>query len=208
MSPSPRTVGVLLFEGFELLDVFGPCEAYGIRDLDGAFRIAMVAAKAGPVASAQGPQATAEFGLDDCPRLDVILVPGGIGTRREVDHAAVISWLRERAATAELVTSVCTGAGLLARAGLLDGRRATTNKRSFAWVESQGPHVKWVKQARWVEDGKFATSAGVSAGIDMALAIIARLVGAEKAEQAANGMEYEWHRDPAWDPFAKIHGLV
>jgi transcriptional regulator GlxA family with amidase domain len=168
----------------------------------------MVAAKAGSIASAQGPQAVAEFGFDDCPRLDVILVPGGIGTRREVDNAAVISWLRERAATAELVTSVCTGTGLLARAGLLDGRRATTNKRSFAWVESQGPRVKWVKQARWVEDGKFATSAGVSAGIDMALAIIARLIGAEKAEQAANGMEYEWHRDPAWDPFAKIHGLV
>lgn len=208
MSSSPRTLGVLLFGGFELLDVFGPCEAYGIGDLGGAFRIAMVAAKAGPIASAQGPQAVAEFGLDDCPPLDVILVPDGIGTRREVDNAALISWLRARAETAELVTSVCTGAGLLARAGLLDGRRATTNKRAFAWVESQGPHVKWVKQARWVEDGKFATSAGVSAGIDMALAIIARLVGAEKAEQAANGMEYEWHRDPAWDPFAKIHGFV
>lgn len=208
MSPSPRTVGVLLFEGFELLDVFGPCEAYGIRDLGGAFRIAMVAAAAGPIASAQGPRAVAEFGFADCPRLDVILVPGGIGTRREVDNAALISWLRERAATAELVTSVCTGAGLLARAGLLDGRRATTNKRSFAWVESQGPRVKWVKQARWVEDGGFATSAGVSAGIDMTLAVISRLVGAEIAEQAAISMEYEWHRDPAWDPFAKIHGLV
>jgi transcriptional regulator GlxA family with amidase domain len=205
---SPRTLGVLLFEGFELLDVFGPCEAFGIRDLDGAFRLAMVAAKAGSIASAQGPRAVAEFGFDDCPPLDVILVPGGIGTRREVDNDALISWLRARSETAELVTSVCTGAGLLARAGLLDGRRATTNKRSFAWVESQGPHVNWVKQARWVEDGKFATSAGVSAGIDMALAIIARLVSHEKADQAANAMEYEWHRDPGWDPFARIYGLV
>jgi transcriptional regulator GlxA family with amidase domain len=205
---SPRTLGMLLFEGFELLDVFGPCEAFGIRDLDGAFRLAMVAAKAGSIASAQGPRAVAEFGFDDCPPLDVILVPGGIGTRREVGNDALISWLRARSETAELVTSVCTGAGLLARAGLLDGRRATTNKRSFAWVEGQGPHVNWVKQARWVEDGKFATSAGVSAGIDMALAIIARLVSLEKAEQAANAMEYEWHRDPGWDPFARIYGLV
>src|ERR1700674_5437341 len=97
MSPAPRTLGVLLFEGFELLDVFGPCEAYGIRDLEGAFRIAMVAEKAGPIASAQGPQAVANFGFDDCPRLDLILVPGGIGTRREVDNATLISWLRARA---------------------------------------------------------------------------------------------------------------
>lgn len=208
MSPAPRTLGVLLFEGFELLDVFGPCEAYGIRDLDGAFRIAMVAEKAGPLASAQGPQAVADFGFDDCPRLDLILVPGGIGTRPEVDNATLISWLRARAAEIELVTSVCTGAALLARAGLLDGLRTTTNKRSFAWVQSQGPKVNWIKQARWVEDGKFMTSAGVSAGIDMALAIIARLVSGEIAEKTAVAMEYEWHRDAAWDPFAREHGLV
>jgi transcriptional regulator GlxA family with amidase domain len=208
MQSSPKTVGVVLFEGFELLDVFGPCEAYGISDLGGAFRIAMVADKAGPIASAQGPQAVAEFAFDNCPRLDLILVPGGIGTRREVENAALISWLRARADQAELVTSVCTGAALLARAGLLDGRRATTNKRTFAWVQSQGPKVDWIRQARWVEDGKFATSSGVSAGIDMALAIIARLVSAEIAEQAAIAMEYEWHRNAAWDPFARIHGLA
>ncbi len=208
MPSTPRTLGVLLFEGFELLDVFGPCEAYGIHDLNGAFRIAMVAERPGPIASAQGPRAVAEFGFDACPRLDLLLVPGGIGTRREVDNATLISWLRLRATEAEVVTSVCTGAGLLARAGLLDERRATTNKRSFAWVESQGPRVSWIKQARWVEDGKFATSAGVSAGIDLALAIIARLVSAESAEKAAIAMEYEWHRDAAWDPFAKLHGLA
>jgi transcriptional regulator GlxA family with amidase domain len=208
MRPAQRTLGVVLFEGFELLDVFGPCEAYGIRDLDGAFRLTTVAAEAGPIASAQGPSALAEFAFDNCPPLDLLLVPGGIGTRREVDNAAIIAWLRARAAHAELVTSVCTGAALLARAGLLDGLRATTNKRSFAWVVSQGPRVNWIKQARWVEDGKFATSSGVSAGIDMALAIIARLVGPDAAEKAATAMEYEWHRDAAWDPFAKIHGLV
>ena len=208
MPTTPRTLGVLLFEGFELLDVFGPCEAYGIRDLDDAFRIAMVAEKAGPIRSAQGPQALAEFGFEDCPRLDLMLIPGGIGTRREVDNPKLIAWLRARAVQAELVTSVCTGASLLARAGLLDGLRATTNKRSFGWVVSQGPRVNWVRQARWVEDGKFATSSGVSAGIDLALAVIARLVDAKAAEAAAIAMEYDWHRDAAWDPFAKIHGLV
>lgn len=203
---TPRTIGFVLFEGFELLDVFGPAEAYGIREVDGAFRLVMVAQEPGPVASAQGPSAVAGYGFNDCPHLDIILVPGGIGTRREVDNQLMISWLRARAQAAEIVTSVCTGAGLLARAGILDGCRATSNKRALDWVMSQGPKVKWVPQARWVEDGKLATSSGVSAGIDMALAIIARICGTEVAEKAAVAMEYEWHRDATWDPFAKVWG--
>jgi len=206
--PPPRTVGVVLFEGFQLLDVFGPCEAYGSRDLDSAFKLVMVAQQPGPVTSGQGPSAIAEYALGTAPHLDLILVPGGIGTRREVNNEALLEWLRDRADKAELVTSVCTGAALLARAGLLDGHRATTNKRAFAWVASQGPSVNWVELARWVEDGKFATSSGISAGIDMALALAARLVSPEAAERAAIRMEYEWHRDAAWDPFAKIHGLA
>jgi transcriptional regulator GlxA family with amidase domain len=205
---TPLTVGIVLFEGFELLDVFGPCEAYGSHSLDGAFKLVTVASEAGPIASAQGPATVADYPFDAAPHLDLLLVPGGIGTRREVNNPALLAWLRTRSADASIITSVCTGAALLACAGLLDGLRATTNKRAFAWVASQGPAVNWIKQARWVEDGKFATSSGVSAGIDMALALIARLVGAEAAETVATTMEYEWHRDPAWDPFAKIHGLV
>lgn len=203
-----RTLGVALFDKFELLDVFGPCEAYGLRDLGGAFQIIMTAAQAGPVASAQGPRAQADCALKDCPPLDLILVPGGIGTRREVENPDLLDWLRDRAARAEVVSSVCTGAALLARAGLLDGRRATTNKRAFGWVESQGPNVNWIKSARWVEDGRFWTSSGVSAGIDMALAIVARLAGPDAAEQAARVMEYEWHRDAGGDPFARLYGLA
>jgi transcriptional regulator GlxA family with amidase domain len=125
-----------------------------------------------------------------------------------VDEALLLDWLRLRSAEARVVTSVCTGASLLARAGLLDGRRATTNKLSFAWVTTQGPNVRWVKEARWVEDGNVFTSSGVSAGIDMTLAVIAKLEGKDEAERIAVRMEYEWHRDEGWDPFAKIHGLV
>jgi transcriptional regulator GlxA family with amidase domain len=91
---------------------------------------------------------------------------------------------------------------------VLDGLQATTNKRAFAWASSQSDKVRWKKEARWVEDGKFFTSSGVSAGMDMALALIARLLGRENAEQIAVWTEYEWHSDAAWDPFAKIHGLV
>jgi transcriptional regulator GlxA family with amidase domain len=205
---SEKTVGALLFEGFELLDVFGPLEAWGMLASGGHWRIVTTAENAGPVKSAQGPQAVADHALVDCPKLDVVLVPGGMGTRRGVTNDALLDWLRRRAADARVVTSVCTGSSLLARAGLLDGRRATTNKASFSWVETQGLAVKWVKEARWVEDGAFVTSSGVSAGIDMTLAVIAKLEGSEEAERIAVRMEYEWHRDPAWDPFAKIHGLV
>jgi transcriptional regulator GlxA family with amidase domain len=206
--PAPLTIGIVLFSGFELLDVFGPAEAYGSNHLGGAFELVTVAAEAGRVASAQGPSAAADYAFDAAPHLEILLVPGGIGTRREVSNPALLDWLRNRSSDASTVTSVCTGAALLARAGILDGLRATTNKRAFAWVASQGPAVNWVKQARWVEDGKFATSSGVSAGIDMTLALIARILSTEAAETVATAMEYEWHRDSTWDPFAKINGLV
>ena len=206
---STKTVGVLLFERFELLDVFGPLEAWGMLAVESrAFRIVMTAADAGPVASAQGPRAVADHALEDCPPVDILLVPGGMGTRRVVHDGPVLDWLRRRAEKAEMVTSVCTGAGLLARAGLLDGKSATTNKRSFAWVMEQGPAVNWVKQARWVEDGRFVTSSGVSAGIDMTLAVIARLTTTKTADDICERMEYERHADASWDPFAKVHGLV
>ena len=206
---SQKIVGVLLFEGFELLDVFGPLEAWGmLAEMTRGYTIVTTAERPGPVKSAQGPRALADCALADCPRIDAMLVPGGIGTRRGAGNAALLEWLRRRAAEAEIVTSVCTGSALLARAGLLDGRRATSNKLAFKWVTEQGPAVEWVRQARWVEDGRFVTSSGVSAGIDMTLAMIARLVDAKTAEQVAIRMEYEWHRDPSWDPFAKIHGLA
>jgi transcriptional regulator GlxA family with amidase domain len=203
-----RTLGVLLFPGFELLDVFGPLEAFGIRPARDHFEAVLVAERTGPVESAQGPKALAEAALDDSRRLDLILVPGGIGTRKAVNDSALCDWIGRRAADAELVMSVCTGAAMLARAGVLDGRRATTNKVAFEWVLGQGPRVEWVKEARWVEDGKFYTSSGVSAGIDMALTAIVKLTSRELAEQIAVLMEYDWHRDASWDPFAKVHGLV
>ena len=203
-----RTFGVVLFEGFELLDVFGPLEAWGMLAATGQCKVTTVAERSGAITSAQGPKAIADFGFADCPHLDLILIPGGIGTREEISNQLLLDWLKARAEKAEVVTTVCTGTAILARTGLLDGRRATTNKRAFKWVAEQGPKVNWVREARWVEDGKFATSSGVSAGIDMALAVMAGLYGATTAEQIAIAMEYEWHRDAGWDPFAKIHGLV
>ena len=201
-----RSIGVVLFPEFELLDVFGPLEMFGMAPE--SFDIPIAAARGGDVASKQGPRSVVEHAFDEAPQYDILLVPGGRGTRQEVDNANLLEWLRRQSEGAELVTSVCTGSALLARAGILDGVRATTNKRSFEWATSQGENVRWEKEARWVEDGKFFTSSGVSAGMDMSLAVIDRLLGHETAEQIAIWTEYEWHQQPGWDPFAKIHGLV
>jgi transcriptional regulator GlxA family with amidase domain len=201
-----RRLGVVLYPGFELLDVFGPLEMFG--NLPGAVEVVTVAERAGAVVSGQGPDVPAAYGFGDCPELDLLLVPGGPGTRTEVDNRALCEWLASRAPRAEVTMSVCTGSALLARAGLLNGRRATTNKMFFHWAAEHGPRVQWVREARWVVDGPFVTSSGVSAGMDMALAVIATLLGESVAEGLALATEYEWHRDPSWDPFAKAHGLV
>jgi transcriptional regulator GlxA family with amidase domain len=201
--PPPLKVGAVLFPGFELLDVFGPLEL-----LPWGKEIVMLAERPGTVASAQGPEAVAEAALADAGALDVLLVPGGMGTRREVSNQPFLDELRRQAEAARFVASVCTGSALLARTGLLDGRRATTNKRAFAWVSSQGPAVQWVAQARWVEDGKFFTSSGVAAGMDMALGLVAHLFGREASVGIAQTAEYEWHEDPHWDPFARLNGLL
>jgi transcriptional regulator GlxA family with amidase domain len=197
-----RTLGIVLYSGFELLDVYGPAEMFGC--LGGRMKVLMVAQKKGPVASTQGPTTLADHDFDDCPPLDLILVPGGFGTMRELGNETLLDWLRERAKSAEIISSVCTGSAILAKAGLLDGRRATSNKQYFSFAVAQGPNVKWVDKARWVDDGDRVTSSGVSAGMDMALHIIQRLYGAQTAERIANATEYQWQRDPENDPFAKF----
>jgi transcriptional regulator GlxA family with amidase domain len=201
-----KRLGVVLYPDFELLDVFGPVEMFG--NLLGDVEVTMIGERAGTVRSAQGPSVVTEHGFGDCPRLDMFLVPGGMGTRVEVENPKILEFLTARAAEVDVAMTVCTGTALLARAGLLDGRRATTNKMFFQWVAEQGPKVHWVKEARWVEDGKFVTSSGVSAGMDMALGVIARLKGPDVSHTLAVATEYDWHQDASWDPFAKIHGLV
>ena len=200
-----RTIGVVLFEGFELLDVFGPLEMFGLAAEH--FEIRLISQTGEVVASRQGPKSVCDDSFQSAPAIDVLLVPGGIGTRREVNNSVLLDWIKERSEQAELVASVCTGSALLAKAGVLDGVRATTNKLAFAWAASQSTKVQWQQQARWVEDGKVFSSSGVSAGIDMALAVIAKLVSQRAAEQAANFAEYTWQRDADCDPFASVVGV-
>lgn len=200
-----RTVGALIYPNFELLDLFGPLEVLGWYCDE--FRIVLVGPRRGAVPSNMGPSAQADVAMDEGADFDVLLVPGGWGRSIPVDTAALTPWLGRAARRADYVLSVCTGSALLALTGFLDGRAATTNKALFHWVAEKRPEVDWRPSARWVRDGRLFTSSGVSAGIDMALAALADMVGEERAEAAATGCEYQWHRDADADPFAARHGL-
>jgi transcriptional regulator GlxA family with amidase domain len=203
MTHPARTLGAILYEGFELLDLYGPLEMFGSLG-PARVRIVTVAQAPGPVASVQGPKTLAEHGFDDAPPLDLILLPGGIGTVPQLGNAAMLEFLRTRAPRAQVTMSVCSGSAILAKAGLLDGRRATSNKMFFELATAQSDEVDWIEKARWVEDGPFVTSSGVSAGTDMALSVIEKLWGAELAQIVSDMTEYERQTDPARDPFTKF----
>jgi putative intracellular protease/amidase len=202
----PLSLGAILYDDFELLDLYGPLEMFG--NLKSEIKIITIADKIGPVASFQGPQTMAEFDYQNCPQFDLILLPGGFGTIQELGNQAIISFLKERVPTAKVTMSVCSGSWILAKAGLLDGRRATSNKVYFKMATQQSNQVDWVPEARWVEDGPIFTSSGVSAGIDMALAVIASLFGEDKAVEIANYTEYVWNRNPDEDPFNQYLNIL
>jgi transcriptional regulator GlxA family with amidase domain len=196
-----KTLGVVIYPQFELLDVFGPLEMFG--QLPDRIRIVMIAEKKGPVKSAQGPSVLADTDFKHAPHIDYLFVPGGMGSRSEVNNTALLNWIKQVSSTSELTISVCTGAALLAKAGVLNHHKATTNKMAFDWVMQQGPEVNWVRSARWVDDGKFITSSGVAAGIDMSLHVIDRLYGESESRKVAHDTEYVWNDNPAHDEFAK-----
>jgi transcriptional regulator GlxA family with amidase domain len=214
-----KTVGVLIFPGFEMIDAYGPMEMWGNlkhapakvwggEEKRVSVRLVTIAAKAGAIPSNQGPKTVADFNYDNAPPLDFLVVPGGLGVFALLKDPPTLNWLRERAGKAEIVMSVCNGASLLAAAGILDERPATTNKMFWYQATAPGPKVKWVKKARWVDDGAVVTSSGVSAGMDMSLAVISRLYGKEIAAWLERLTEYDPHRDPSWDPFAAKAGLA
>jgi putative intracellular protease/amidase len=198
-------VGAVLFDGFELLDFYGPLEMFGL--LEGEAKITVVAEKRGSLRSSSGPCGVAEMAMAGSGGFDVLLIPGGIGTRKEMANPQFIAELKRLAEASPIVTTVCTGSLLLARTGLLDGRKATSNKRVFQLVKGYAPKVEWIAKARWMEDGKYFTSSGVSAGMDITLAVIAKLRGREKSLEIASRAEYEWHEESSWDPFAAVAGV-
>ncbi|PYN79483.1 MAG: DJ-1/PfpI family protein [Candidatus Rokuibacteriota bacterium] len=204
-----RRVAVALFDGFTVLDVYGPVQAFAacrVVQPDGTrrpfFEIFTMAREPGRVKTGEGPATWAEWSFEQAPDYDILLIPGGFGSRAAVADPTFLERLTAASRRARITTTVCTGSALLARTGLLDGRPATSNKIAWDWVVQQGPRVLWKRKARWVDDGDVLTSSGVSAGIDMALSLIARLHGRNMALTAARNMEYVWHEAADDDPFA------
>ncbi len=198
----PTPINVILFEGFEPLDVFGPVEVLGDLE-DCALRY--YSAEGGLSGCRQNARVmTQPFAAIDAG--GILLVPGGMGTRALVSDTAWLEELSRLADLASWVLSVCTGSALLAAAGSLEHRAATSNKRSWSWATQFGRQVHWKPCARWVRDGKFYTASGVAAGTDMALAFVRDVYGAQKAQAIARRMEYVPNLEADNDPFAACAG--
>lgn len=193
----PRKLAILLFDDVEVLDFAGPFEVFAVsRDLGSGeplFDVYTVAAQPGAVIARNGLSVNPTHHFADCPAPAILLVPGGRGTRREVDNPAMIAWIKAQAAQAELVLSVCTGALLLARAGVLAGLSATTYHTAFDELAAVDASVTLCPGQRWVDNGRVITSAGVSAGTDMALYVVEKLHGRAQASATARHMEYEYY---------------
>ena len=201
-----KSLAVFIFPEVQTLDLFGPIEMLGA--FPNQIELSLVAETSDPIITRHGQRIIPDTTIHESTRYDLLLIPGGDSAISAGQRSAATGWIKNVASEAELVMTVCTGSILLAMTGMLDGRRATTNKQDYRDTIYLGPSVKWVEKARWVQDGKFFTSSGVSAGIDMSLAVISHLLGNEAAEWLADGSEYEWHRNPEWDPFAEKSGLV
>ncbi|MFG1945210.1 DJ-1/PfpI family protein [Nonomuraea sp. NPDC048826] len=186
-------IGILLFEDVEELDAVGPWEvlASWAADHPDEAQVVTLAREPGPVRAAKGLRLFAEHGMADVGPLDVLLHPGGRGTRpllKDEDHLA---WIRERRATVPLMTSVCTGSLVYAAAGLLAGRPATTHWSALDHLAQLDPTIDVRPDDRFADDGDVITSAGVSAGIDMALHLVARLAGVERAKEVRHYIQYD-----------------
>jgi transcriptional regulator GlxA family with amidase domain len=199
----PRNVGILIFPDVEILDFCGPFEVFASASLPAEteggpetrlFAVFTVAERSELVACRGGLLVQPNHTLADHPPLDLVVVPGGYGTRREQENPVVLDWIARQRRSGALTTSVCTGAFLLGAAGLLEGRRATTHWTTIDGLRANHPKTDVLADARVVDEGEIITSAGVSAGIDMALHVVRRLHGDEVARRTARDMEYEGDR--------------
>jgi transcriptional regulator GlxA family with amidase domain len=193
-----KQVGIVVFDNVEVLDFCGPFEVFSVtrlggeggRDAPPPFNVFLVAESTSPVVATGGMRVLPHFDLDSCPPMDILVVPGGWGTRKAMSNGRLLAWITERAKQVETLASVCTGALLLGKAGLLDGKRATTHWRSLDWMQELFPAVAVDRRRHFVEDGTLITAAGISAGIDMALKVVARHCGEAVARATAKHMEY------------------
>lgn len=193
-------INIFLFDDFETLDAFGPVEILGCLS---GFQMRFFSINGGVVKSRQGTEIITQS-VDKIKYDGILVIPGGQGTRLFVNDKSFVEKLYEIASCSKYCLAICTGSALLAKTGILDGRRATSNKKAFDWVKSVNTKVDWIPKARWVVDGKFYTSSGVSAGMDMSLGFISDIVGTNIAEEIANTIEYVWNSDKDNDDFNAV----
>ena len=192
-------VNTVLFNDFETLDIFGPLEILGkVQEYD----IHYYSQNGGMITSRQKTQIITED-IDLADKKGILVIPGGQGTRELVNDESFLNMLKVIAEESGFCLSICTGSALLAKANVLNGKSATSNKQAFEWVKSINDTVNWVQKARWVVDGKYYTSSGVSAGIDMTLGFVSDRFGEEKANEIAHNIEYVWNSDSKNDLFSK-----
>ncbi len=201
MTGAANHIGILLFDDVEELDAVGPWEvlAHWARSYpEDGWAVCLLSPGGQPVTAAKGMVIGAQHALDSGPPLQVLIHPGGQGTRRLMRNEEHLAWVRSQREQVPLMASVCTGALVYAAAGLLRGRPATTYWNAFEELAAADPSVQPRPGERYVDDGDIVTSAGVSAGIDMALHLVARLAGPEREAQVRRGIEY--HPDPQARP--------
>lgn len=188
-----RNVAILLFDEIEVLDFAGPFEVFAVTDeLRGydTFNVFTVAENIGTIRARNGLKVIPDYARESCPPPHLLVVPGGFGTRALLHKPALLEWLRRKAGQAELVMSVCTGSLVLGQAGLLDGLRATTHHECLDLLRQTAPRTEVVDTDRFIDNGRILTAAGISAGIDCALHVVGRLLGADAADRTARYMEY------------------
>ena len=195
-----KQINIILFDNFTTLDALGPAEVFS--KLDKIYDIKYYSSEGGLIISSTKNKIQTER-MDEIKQKDIVIIPGGWGTRQLVNDNDFIQKLGEIASESEYVLCICTGSVLLSKTGLLDDRKATSNKISWEWVINQNKKVKWIKKARWVVDGKYYTSSGITAGIDMSLGFIKDKINYETAKKISNGLEYLWNEDKNNDPFSE-----
>jgi transcriptional regulator GlxA family with amidase domain len=197
-------VGIVIFDQVEVLDFCGPFEVFSVTtgavaqqrsSKKGPFNVFTIAEQNRLVTTHGGMLVQPHFTITDHTHLDIVIVPGGFGTRKEIDNAVLMEWLAKVTQQTRLNLSVCTGAFLLAKVGVLAGHSATTHWASLDRFAQAFPQVQVQREVRWVDDGTVITSAGISAGIDMSLHVVERLLGREQATQTAKQMEYVWQEN-------------
>lgn len=191
-----QTVGILLFNEVEVLDFAGPFEVFSlpasIETNEKLLSVHTVSENGKLISARNGLQVKPDFSFDNHPAFDIIIVPGGYGAEEiEIYNEHVISWIQQQASKVKIVASVCTGALLLAKAGLLDGKTATTHWMDLDRLENEFPNVSVKRDVKFVDEGAIITSGGISAGINMSFHLVAKLCGEQIARDTAKRMEYE-----------------